>query len=165
MRWPILFKNGLGFYGLHAPWNSLNFKIKIQGLENPWKLQSLLESPWISVLTLSNPDSHVPKRSKHRKIFRIFSCLCCERNKKDIDSRLFLALNGVLGKWEMCPWKSLKSSWIFCSKKGTYPGTCICICCKDRADCSLFIVTHTRQNPCKRNSKITHQRLKPLNFI
>ena len=26
----------------------------------PWKLQLVLESPWISVLTLSNPDSQVP---------------------------------------------------------------------------------------------------------
>ena len=23
--------------------------------------------------------------------------------------------------WEMCPWNSLKSPWIFCSKKGTNP--------------------------------------------
>ena len=26
-----------------------------------------------------------------------------EENKKDIYSRLFFALNGVLEKWEMCP--------------------------------------------------------------
>ena len=38
------------------------------------------------------------------------------KNKKDIDSRLFFTLNGVLEKWGKCPWKSLKSSWIVCSK-------------------------------------------------
>ena len=31
---------------------ALNLKIKIQGLESPWKLQSVLESPWSSTLTL-----------------------------------------------------------------------------------------------------------------
>ena len=36
---------------LESPWKSLNFKIKIQGLESPWKLQSMLESSWISMLT------------------------------------------------------------------------------------------------------------------
>ena len=34
---------------LESPWKSLNFKIKIQGLESPWKFQSVLESPWISL--------------------------------------------------------------------------------------------------------------------
>ena len=37
---------------LESPWKSVNFKIKIQGLESLWNLQSVLESPWISVLTL-----------------------------------------------------------------------------------------------------------------
>ena len=39
------------------------------------------------------------------------------------DSRLFFALNGVLEKMGNVPlaWKSLKSPWIFCSKKGTNP--------------------------------------------
>ena len=55
---------------LESPWKSLSFKIKIQGLESPWKLQSALESPWISVLTLSNTDSQVSKRSKHRKTYQ-----------------------------------------------------------------------------------------------
>lgn len=27
------------------------------------------------------------------------------------------------------------------------------ICCKDRADQSLFIVTHAQQNPCKKAQK------------
>ena len=46
---------------------------------------------------------------------------CCGRTKKDIDLRPFFALNEVLEKWEMCPWKSVKSPWIFCSKKGYEP--------------------------------------------
>ena len=33
---------------------------------------------------------------------------CCGRTKKGIDSRLFFALNGVLEKWEMCPWTVLE---------------------------------------------------------
>ena len=37
---------------------------------------------------------------------------------KNTDSRLFFALNGVLEKWEICPWKSLKSPSTFSSKKG-----------------------------------------------
>ena len=42
-------------------WLFITFlKSKFQGLESPWKLQSVLESPGISVLTLSNPDSQVP---------------------------------------------------------------------------------------------------------
>ena len=44
-----------------------------------------------------------------------------EELKKDIESGLFFALNGVLEKWEMCPWESLKRPWIFCSKHGTNP--------------------------------------------
>ena len=49
------------------------------------------------------------------------SCLICARYrqltspKKDIESRLFFALDGVLEKWGMCPWKSLN----FLLKKGT----------------------------------------------
>ena len=39
------------------------------------------------------------KRSKHRKTFGI-KLLILWKNKKDIDSRLFFALNGVLEKWE-----------------------------------------------------------------
>ena len=97
-----------------------SFKIKIQGLESPWKLQSVLESPWISVLTLSNKDSQVSKRSKHRKTYQGKIAHVVEEPKKT-DSRLFFALNGVLEKWEMSPWKSLKIPWIFCSKKGTNP--------------------------------------------
>ena len=99
---------------LESPWKSLSFKIKIQGLESPWKLQSALESPWISVLTLSNTDSQVSKRSKHRKTYQGKIAHVVEEPKKT-DSRLFFALNGVLEKWEMSPWKSLKIPWIFCS--------------------------------------------------
>ena len=57
------------------------FEIKIQGLESSWKLQSVLESPWISMLT---------------------ALFCTEWSP-----------------WKMWPWMSLKSSQIFCSKKGT----------------------------------------------
>ena len=99
---------------LESPWKSLSLKIKIQGLESPWKLQSALESPWISVLTLSNTDSQVSKRSKHRKTYQGKIAHVVEEPKKT-DSRLFFALNGVLEKWEMSPWKSLKIPWIFCS--------------------------------------------------
>ena len=52
---------------LQSPWI---FK-KNRGFESRWKYQSVLESPWISVLTLSDPDSQVPERNKHRKTFRI----------------------------------------------------------------------------------------------
>ena len=45
---------------LESPWKSLNFRIKIQGLKSPWKLQSVLESPWNLVLPiLSNKASQV----------------------------------------------------------------------------------------------------------
>ena len=83
-------------------------------LESPWKLQSVLESPWISVLTLSNTDSQVSKRSKHRKTYQDKTSHVVEEPKKT-DSRLFFAVNGVLEKWEMCPWRSLN----FLFKKGT----------------------------------------------
>ena len=36
---------------LERPWRSSDFEIKIQGLESSWKLQSVVESPWISGLT------------------------------------------------------------------------------------------------------------------
>ena len=85
-------------------------------LESPWKLQSVLGSPWISVLTLSNTDSQVSKRSKHRKTYQDKIAHVVEEQKKT-DSRLFFALNGVLEKLEMFPWKSLKIPWIFCSKR------------------------------------------------
>ena len=101
---------------LESPWKSLSFKIKIQGLESPWKLQSALESPWISVLTLSNTDSQVSKRSKHRKTYQGKIAHVVEEPKKT-DSRLFFALNGVLEKWEMSPWKSLKFLEFFVLKR------------------------------------------------
>ena len=55
----------------------------------------MLESPWISVLTLSNPDSQVTKRSKHRKTFKDKVTHVVEELKKT-NSSLFFALNGVL---------------------------------------------------------------------
>ena len=67
----------------------------------------MLESPWISVLTLSNTDSQGSKRSKHRKTYQGKIAHVVEEPKK-ADSRLFFALNGVLEKWEMSPWKFLE---------------------------------------------------------
>ena len=62
----------------------------------------------------------MPERSKHRKTFRI-KLLMWGRTGKDIDSGLFFALNGILEKWKVVPSKSLKSTWIFFSKKGYKP--------------------------------------------
>ena len=105
------FSNSL--QGSHTLWKSLNFKTEIQGLKRPWKLQSVLTSPWILVQTLSNPtNTERPFKS---------NCSCWGRTRKDIDSRLFFALNGVLEKLEMCPWMSLKNTWSFWSKTGTNP--------------------------------------------
>ena len=87
--------------GWQASWESLSFKIKIQRLENPWKLQSVLESLWISVLNLSNPDSQMPTRSKHWKTGQ--NCWHCKRAKKRHILKAFLTLNEVVEKWEMCP--------------------------------------------------------------
>ena len=100
---------------LKNPWQSLNFEISVQDLESLWKLQSVLESPWISVLALSNPDSQVTKRSKHKKTFRIKLLMLWKNLKWYRLKALFCT------KWS--PWKmgnvSLKCPWIFCSKKST----------------------------------------------
>ena len=32
--------------GSHVPWKSLNLKIKIQGLESPWKVHWVFEKPF-----------------------------------------------------------------------------------------------------------------------
>ena len=76
-----LFIYSQGSHHLKSPWMSLNFEIKIQGLENPWKLQSVLEGPWVLVLTLSNLDSQV------RRTQRQFSQNICSEN--DLRSRIF----------------------------------------------------------------------------
>ena len=81
-------------------------------LENPWKLQLLLENPWISVLTLSNPKEK--EQDLQDKIAHVVDWT----NK---DMGFFFALNGVLQKWEMCPWKSLQSPWIFVQKRVQTP--------------------------------------------
>ena len=79
-------------------------------LESPWKLQSVLGSPWISVLTLSNTDSQVSKRSKHRKTYQDKIAHVVEEPKKT-DSRLFFCTRvESLKNWKCflaSPWKSL----------------------------------------------------------
>ena len=90
-------------------------------LESPWKLQSVLESPWISVLPLSKRDSRVAKliKKEQTQIERPsgWNCSCCPRTKNK-DSRFFFCT-------EWSPWKVgnvfLKSPWIFCSKTCTSP--------------------------------------------
>ena len=53
------------------------------------------------MLTLSNLAN--TERPYNKNIAHVV-----EEVTKDVDSRLFFALNGVLEKWEMCPWKFLK---------------------------------------------------------
>ena len=101
-RFQQLLRTILYWQGSRAPWKSLTLKIKIQGLE----------SPWLSVLTLCNPATQKDLQDK----------ITLVKELKKTDLSLFVTLNGVLEKWEMCPWKSLKSPWNFWSKKGYEPG-------------------------------------------
>ena len=112
----------MGLVGIFTGFARTLKVLESQGLENSWKLQSMLESPWILVLTLSNPDSQVAKRRQSQKHLQDKITHVVEELKKTY-SRLFFALNGVLQKWEMCSWKSLKRLRTFCSKKGTNPVT------------------------------------------
>ena len=112
----------MGLVGIFTGFARTLKVLQSQGLENYWKLQSMLESPWILVLTLSNPDSQVAKRRQTQKHLQDKITHVAEELKKTY-SRLFFALNGVLQKWEMCSWKSLKRLRTFCSKKGTNPVT------------------------------------------
>ena len=63
-RFQQLLRTILYWQGSRAPWKSLNLKIKIQGLESPWKLRSVLESPWLSVVTLSNSTTRKDLQDK-----------------------------------------------------------------------------------------------------
>ena len=108
---------GIQSQDLHAPWKSLNFKIKIRGLKSPSKLQLVLESPWISVLTLFNPTNTERPSGWY--------CSCCLRSKKK--PRKLKAL--FCTEWS--PWKmgnvSLKvpeKSLNFLFKKATNPPKC-----------------------------------------
>ena len=99
----------------HAPWKSLNFKIKIQGLKSPWKLQSVLESPWNLLPNF---------------IQRSFSSVWDENRRTLYFEHLMwhyigliLPLLESLKNGKMCPWKALKSPWIFGRKKCTNPVT------------------------------------------
>ena len=94
---------------LESPGKSLKFKLKIHGLESPWKLQSTLESPWISVLTLSNPDCVSNMKDLQDKIAHVVV---------ELNSRHFLHWMESLKNGKCV----LESPWIFYSKKGTNPG-------------------------------------------
>ena len=72
------------------------------------------------MLTLSNTDSQVSKRSKHRKTYQDKIAHVVEEPKKT-DSRLFFALNGVLEKIGNVSLKVLENSLDFLFKKGTNP--------------------------------------------
>ena len=85
---------------------TVTYKQCLVHLESPRKLQSLLESPWNSVLTLSNPVLKYLKEANTERPSGS-NCSCCGRTKKDI-LKAFFALNRVLEKCEMCSWKSLK---------------------------------------------------------
>ena len=123
--------------GWQASWKSLSFKIKIQRLENPWKLQSVLESLWISVLNLSNPDSQMPTRSKHWKTGQ--NCWHCKRAKKKTHTQGFFNIEWSRWKmWNVSAWNSSKGPWIFCSKKGTNPVNNV----------KMFPITLSRKCPC-----------------
>ena len=115
-----MYKQLIKIQGSHTPWKSLNFKIKIQGFESPWKLQSLLESPWNLYLISSNIDSRLP----YVKIYATGRNVATHNSKKQVKTIIIpidFAVRGVLEKWKICPWKSLKSPWTFSPKKGTNP--------------------------------------------
>ena len=84
-------------------------RIKLQGSHAPWKSLEIVVGAGILVLTLSNP-ANAGKPS-------LQNCSCCGRTKKDIDSRLFFALNGVLEKMGNVPLKVLEKPLNFLFKK------------------------------------------------
>ena len=63
---------------LESTWKSLNLKIKIQGLKSPWKLQSVLESPWNLWIISSILDSRVP----NMKIYATGRTVATHNSKK-----------------------------------------------------------------------------------
>ena len=89
---------------LESTWKSLNFKMKFQGLKSPWKLQSVLESPW-------NLLPFYPTK--------LLKCL-----RRNLPHSLLWASDVALKNGKMCPWKALKSPWIFSRKKCTNPVYC-----------------------------------------
>ena len=89
---------------LERPWRSSDFEIKIQGLESSWKLQSVVESPWISGLTFQTPILNCIKGANTERPSG-WNCSCCGGTKKDRLKALF-SLNGVLES----PWKVLEIS-------------------------------------------------------
>ena len=108
----LVFKSGFA-----CTWTVLEFQNKNSRLWKSLKNEvSAGKSLNFGAITLSNPDSQVTERSKHRKTFRI-KLLMCGRTGKDIDSGLLFALNGILKKWEIAPSKSLN----FLFKKGYKP--------------------------------------------
>ena len=99
---------------LESPWKSLNFKIKCQGLKSPWKLQSVLESTWNLFPILSNEASQVWDENRHTLYFEHLMWH---------HIGLILHLLESLKNGKICPWKALKSTWIFGRKKCTNPVT------------------------------------------
>ena len=88
-------------------------RIKLQGSHAPRKSLKIIVGAGISVLTLSNPAS--AERPS------LQNCSCCGRTKKDIDSRLFFALNRVLEKMGNVPLKVVEKPLNFLFKKAYKP--------------------------------------------
>ena len=114
-----MFRTLSAVFDVHFPWRfSENWACKKE------KEKLLCNHHVISVVCTVIDHSSWPNRSVIVK----YGYLSLWRTKKDIDSRLFFALRGVLEKWEMCPWKSSKSPDEFFVQKGYE--TCIFICYK-----------------------------------
>ena len=107
MPWVLLFME-CKEAGFARALKVLEFKIKIQGLKSPWKLQSVLESPWNLLPILSNEASQVSET----KIGALSTL--------SIDVALYwldFAPLGVLEKWKNVSLKGLEKSLNFWSKK------------------------------------------------
>ena len=101
---------------LESPW-MLN---EIQGLESPWKLQSVLESSWTSTLTKWFKEN-CKGNGANTKTFGVkFSDV--EELTKDIDSRLLFCTESLRNAKCVLesPWKVLE---FFVQKKRTNPDT------------------------------------------
>ena len=100
-----------------SKWATINPSgTNIQGSHTPWKSLKTAVSAGKSLNFVANFI-----QSKGTERSSVENCSCYGRTKKDTDSRLFVALNVVFETWEVCPWKCLKSPWMFCSKKGMNP--------------------------------------------